>query len=392
MTHKNKYTVRNDYIDDYLSNHYNRRENKRYTARPKRMPKNKDYELEEYSKNINKVKSKKAKIRKFKSHRDNFETENKDKRIRGFLYDYIHNKRNRILYIDNNIKRKLKSNAHLDRSADTRKRNNNENYFNYDTSNKTNYSDNRGSRKHSRTLSANRNKNKLKKIKNESESNKKKNSANHNNNRTINYSNNKYNNNYYNSASTKNEKSKNINTINYPVSRATKKKKIEDNADSKLNIPKLNNSMHKFPRKIGFDSYFKKNNNHNIKNEPKNYHTISMPVIPKQNYKKKKVKVSREESGIDAVKSKFKIKLIEINDALLDAIHYYNGPIDISCISSKNYVETVEELNKKVLKNGFKCIKNETNYFKFSNGLNSFLVEIVKIRNNMLYYLVLKNQ
>jgi hypothetical protein len=117
-----------------------------------------------------------------------------------------------------------------------------------------------------------------------------------------------------------------------------------------------------------------------------------MPVIPKQNYKKKKVKVSREESGIDAVKSKFKIKLIEINDALLDAIYYYNGPIDISCISSKNYMETVEELSKKVLKNGFKCIKNETNYFKFSNGLSSFYVEIVKIRNNMLYYLVLKNQ
>jgi len=416
MTHKNKYSVQNDYIDDYLNNYYNRRENKRFTARPKRMRKNKDYEFEENSKNINKVKSKKAKIRKFKSHRDNFDTENKEKPIRGFLYDYIHNKRNRILYIDNNIRRKMKSNAHLDRSENVRKRNNNENYFNYDTFNKTNYSDARGSRKHSRTMSTKRNKNKLKKVKyeNESENNKKKNSANHNNNRTNN-SNSKYNNNYYNSASAKNEKgkyinainnpnyynsasaknekSKYINAINNPGSKYVKKRKItEDNADSKLSIPKLNNSQYKFPRKNGFDSYFKKNNIHNLKNGPKNFHTISMPAIPKQNYKKKKVKVSREESGIDAVKSKFKIKLIEINDELLDAIHYYKGPIDITCISSKNYVETVEDLNKKVLKNGFKCIKSETNYFKFSNGINSFLVEIVKIRNNMLYYLVLKNQ
>lgn len=393
MTYKNKYSDQNDYIDDYLNNYYNRREYKRYTVHPKRMPRNKDFGLEEKSNNINKVKSKKAKIRKFKSHRDNFESENKEKRIRGFLYDYIHNKQNRILYIDNNIKRKLKSNAHLNRSEDTRKMNNNENYFNYDTFNKTNYSDARGSRKHSRTMSTNRNKNKLKKIKNESENNKNKNSANHNNNHTINtYS--RHNNNFSNNTSAKSNKSRNMNTINNPVSRILKKRKIiEENADSKLSVPKINNSQYKFPRKIGFDSYFKKNNNSNIKKkESKNFHTISMPLIPKQNNKKKKVKASREESGIDAVKSKFKIKLRKINDALLDAIHYYNGPIDISCISSKNYVETVEDLSKKVLKNGFKCIKNETNYFKFSNGLSSFLVEIVKIRNNMLYYLVLKNQ
>jgi hypothetical protein len=394
MTHKAKYTVQNDYIDNYLNNYYNRREKKRYTTRIKRMPRNTDYyEFEENSKNINKVKSKKAKIRKFKSHRDNFETEKKEKPIRGFIYDYIHNKRNRLLYIDNTIKRKMKSNAHLNRSENTRERNNNENYFNYDTFNKTNFSDARGSRKHSRALSANRNKNKLKKIKNESESNKKKNNSNNNNNRTINYNNNKYNNNYYNSASTKNEKSKIIKIINNPVSKTIKRRKnIEDNPESKLSMPRLNNSQYRLPRKIGYENYLKKNSNPNMKSEPKNFQTISMPVIPKQNYKKKKVKVSREESGIDAVKSKFKIKLIEINDALLDAIHYYNGPIDISCISSKNYLETVEDLNKKVLKNGFKCIKNETNYFKFSNGLSSFLVEIVKIRNNMLYYLVLKNQ
>jgi hypothetical protein len=393
MTNKNKYSGQKDYINDYLRNHYNRIEKKRYYTRPKRMPKNKEPELEENSKIINKVKSKKAKIRKFISSKENIEDDNKDKRIRGFLYDYIHNKQNRLLYIYNNIKRKLKSNENLDNSEDTRQRNNNDNYLNYDTFNKTNYSDARGSRKQSTVLSANRNKNKLKKIKNESESesNKIKNSV--NNSGTTNYIKSKFYNNY-NIKSAKNEKSKNMSIINYPNSRSTNKRKFnEDTTDSKLSIPTLNNSQNKISRKTGYDSYFKRNNNNpNIKNEPKNLNTISMPVIPKQNYKKKKVKFSREQSGIDAIKSKFKIKLIEINDDLLDAIHYYNGPIDISCISSKNYMEAVEELNKKVLKNGFKCIKNETHYFKFSNGSISFLVEIVKIRNNMLYYLVLKNQ
>jgi hypothetical protein len=389
MTNKNKYSGQKDYINDYLRNHYNRIVQKRYYTRPKRMPKNKEPELEENSKIINKVKSKKAKIRKFKSRKENIEDDNKDKRIRGFLYDYIHNKQNRLLYIYNNIKRKMKSNENLDYSEDPRQRNNNDNYFNYDTFNKTNYSDARGSRKQSTVLSASRNKNKLKKIKNERESNKIKNSV--NNSGTINYIKSKFYNNY-NIKSAKNEKSKNMSIINYPNSRTTNKRKYnEDTTDSKLSIPKLNNSQNKFSRKICYDSYFKRNNP-NIKNEPKNLNTISMPVIPKQNYKKKKVKFSREQSGIDAIKSKFKRKLIEINDDLLDAIYYYNGPIDISCISSKNYLETVEELNKKVLKNGFKCIKNEFNYFKFSNGSISFLVEIVKIKNNMLYYLVLKNQ
>ena len=95
---------------------------------------------------------------------------------------------------------------------------------------------------------------------------------------------------------------------------------------------------------------------------------------------------------MDAIKSKFKLRLIEINDKLSDAIHYYNGPIDISCISSKNYTDTVKDLNIKLLKNGFKCINNENNYYEFTNGIDSFLVEIVKIRNNMLYYLVLRNK
>ena len=149
----------------------------------------------------------------------------------------------------------------------------------------------------------------------------------------------------------------------------------------------MNNTQYKTNRKLIFIGPTKKSNL-SAKNLPKN---ISINNKPKDKNLNNKVK-SKEMGGVDAIKSKFKKKLIEINDKLIDAIHYYNGPIDISCISSHNYAEAVNELNKKVLKNGFKCINNDNNYFKFSNGLDSFLVEIVKIRNNMLYYLVLKNQ
>ena len=123
----------------------------------------------------------------------------------------------------------------------------------------------------------------------------------------------------------------------------------------------------------------------NLQKDPHINRNLSCP-------KTNKKIIGKEMIGTDAIKSRLKIRLIEINDKLLDAIHYYNGPIDISCISINNYVETVRNLNQKVLKNGFKCVKFENNYFKFSNGLKSYLVEIVKIKNNMLYYLVLKDQ
>ena len=96
--------------------------------------------------------------------------------------------------------------------------------------------------------------------------------------------------------------------------------------------------------------------------------------------------------GVDSIKSKFKKRLIEIDNKLIDAIYYYKGPIDIACICPKiNYIEAVNELNKKMSKNGFKFINYNSNFFKFSKGLDSLFVEIVKIRNNMLYYLLIKN-
>ena len=202
------------------------------------------------------------------------------------------------------------------------------------------------------------------------------------------------------------EQNKAINTLN-PKNFKNKKIEININNNNKQNNNsnyqltnsnyKLNtNSNYVLNRKLDFGDSKQRINSikklpkippktiHNINNDNNNNSSLCL----KSTHKRK----NKEMIGIDAIKSRFKIKLIEINDKLLDAIHYYNGPIDISCISCNNYVETVRDLNKKVLKNGFKCIKMENNYYKFTNGLNSFSVEIVKIRNNMLYYLVLKDK
>ena len=133
----------------------------------------------------------------------------------------------------------------------------------------------------------------------------------------------------------------------------------------------------------------KKNDSRNAKENINNInHTISSSKRKKE--KTHNLNSSMEMIGIDAIKSRMKKKLIEINNNLLDAVEYYNGPIDISCISLKNYSQTVEDLIIRALKNGYKCSKIENNLYNLSNQFNSFSVKIIKIRNNMLYYLIVK--
>ena len=166
-----------------------------------------------------------------------------------------------------------------------------------------------------------------------------------------------------------------------------------------------NKEVKKSPKKLYiYNSQEKLQKNKEFDTDYKTVHNSAKMIFKKNIYYKNNMNTNDELNGIiklkrvyeidpmDAIKSKFKKKLIEINDELLDAIHYYNGPIDISCISSKNYQEAVEELNEKLSKNGFKYQRYENNYFKVSNEKKSFIVEIVKIRNNMLYFLFLKKK
>ena len=98
-------------------------------------------------------------------------------------------------------------------------------------------------------------------------------------------------------------------------------------------------------------------------------------------------------------KNRLKLKLISLTDDLKDEneeekLKYYIGPIDLSLISIKgNLKESIEDLKDKFSMNGYECldndskneIKSQIKYIK--NGI-IYITEVVKIKNNLLYYLI----
>jgi hypothetical protein len=98
-------------------------------------------------------------------------------------------------------------------------------------------------------------------------------------------------------------------------------------------------------------------------------------------------------------KNRLKLKLISLTDDLKDEneeekLKYYIGPIDISLISIKgNLKESIEDLKYKFKLNGYECLDNESkNEIKsqikyIKNGI-IYIAEVVKIKNNLLYYLI----
>jgi hypothetical protein len=102
-------------------------------------------------------------------------------------------------------------------------------------------------------------------------------------------------------------------------------------------------------------------------------------------------------------KNRLKLKLISLTDDLKDEneeekLKYYIGPIDLSLISIKgNLKESIEDLKYKFSKNGYECldndskneIKSQIKYIK--NGI-IYIAEVVKIKNNLLYYLITKQK
>ena len=327
-------------------------------------------------KTINKVKYEKAKIRKFHPDKSNDD-----------LKESLHNK-------------KHKSNKHNTVYNSEHK---------YNTHKKYHHS-------HSKTK---KNSNKMSKDKKKSHNSlikKNKNNSQENINKLYIYENNPslsgtkiFNNNEKINKVTKNENKNGINNYNNTLEQSyyfkTPNPNIHNSQKRKIKEANDNKEVRKFPKKMNIynsQEELKKNKDFDI--GYKTAHNSTKIISQKNIHYKNNIEINDELNEIiklkrvyevdpmDAIKSKFKKKLIEINYELLDAIHYYNGPIDISCISSKNYQEAVEELNEKLSKKGFKCQRYENNYFKVSNEKKSFSVEIVKIRNNMLYFLFLKNK
>ena len=92
-------------------------------------------------------------------------------------------------------------------------------------------------------------------------------------------------------------------------------------------------------------------------------------------------------NDIDYIKLKLKNKLIDITDELQSELRYYRGPINIIWVSLLNVEDSMEEFEKKMKKYGFKCKRMPNNRFKCNKGGKIYLVELVKIHGNMLYYL-----
>ena len=208
-------------MDEYLKNNYHRSVDRRgYTSGYRRSPNNREYLLEENKKDINKVKSKKAKIIKFKSHKDNFDVNNY-KDHHGFLYDYIHNKKYRTInkQKDFQLKKKLKSHLELPdvnikdsrgNSKSHKKKNVSENKINdnFNYNKKVVYTEVMGSKKNTRNTSEKKDRNKKHRVK------------------VINNINNSSNTNKYN-YTINSSKDKHFNTIsNNPISRLKTKRKI----------------------------------------------------------------------------------------------------------------------------------------------------------------------
>ena len=96
--------------------------------------------------------------------------------------------------------------------------------------------------------------------------------------------------------------------------------------------------------------------------------------------------------NLENAKNKLKDKLISVtNELRAEKLRYYTGPINIGCISSKKIDESLSKFINKLKMNGYKYVKIKDYLFKCSKGDTSFIVELVKIKGNLLYYLV-KNE
>ena len=312
---------KNGYISSSIEFNNNTSAKNTLTIKARKLDKKYEFITEKKDKKISKVKSKKARIKKFISLKDESEFIDDDRKRKGNLYDYYSSKKQL------GRKKCLKEECYKQYTLNTNNKIKNSKYE---------YNSDKKSISLKKCCSGKNNRN---------ISNNKKNRAQVN---PITF------------LGKNNNKSSLIMSYRQKIIEGLSNKNYNNNTEKKKNYQNnVNKSM----------SALRRNNEFNFKLNP---------------YK--------EISKIDAIKRKKKKKLIEINDKLIDAINYYNGPIDISCISTKKYLQTVEDLNKRALKNGYQCSKIETNYYKLSNSFKTFFVEIVKIRNNLLYYLIVKNQ
>jgi hypothetical protein len=170
-----------------------------------------------------------------------------------------------------------------------------------------------------------------------------------------------------------NGKAKSTNKFNLLNSNSISARKIRIISKEKLSLTKL-----------------RKNNDLTINTIPK---TKKNNII-NQIYVNDKLKknINSFNINLENAKNKLKDKLISVtNELRAEKLKYYTGPIDIGCISSKKIDASLNKFINKMKMNGYKYVKIKDYLFKCSKEEYSFNVELVKIKGNLIYYLV-KNE
>lgn len=107
-------------------------------------------------------------------------------------------------------------------------------------------------------------------------------------------------------------------------------------------------------------------------------------------------KISTTENNLEKIKRKLKQKLVSVSEDKKDdekaELLNYRGPIDIRNISPYNYEQTEMALERKAELSGYSITKLEKNVYKCKKRDKAFLVQIVRIYNDFLYYLINKSK
>ena len=114
--------------------------------------------------------------------------------------------------------------------------------------------------------------------------------------------------------------------------------------------------------------------------------------ISNDNRKNSKRFINKKRS-VQNIKNEIKMKLINnANDVNNTMINDYYGPVDIKYISLKNYEMTIKDLIKRIKALKYKYVVIDFNLYKCIRGTKIIYIEVVKIKNNLYYYLITRDK
>lgn len=177
-----------------------------------------------------------------------------------------------------------------------------------------------------------------------------------------------------------------------------KSNKLKITSNEKQNKNKINNkskiylSINNLKNKESLNNY-STNTNTNIKNKNSKNNKINNTHNNNRNtnsYLSELSFITNSNLSLEELKNRLKDKLISVTHELQTVLNSYHGPINISCISLKNVEESMNDILYKMKMKGYNCSRNKENLLKCYKGDKAFDIEIVKIKGNLLYYLIKK--